>query len=335
MLAAWILLILAVIAALAFGSRAVAPARIVEVLLHPDATPESSAVVGLRVPRTVAGIVAGAALGLAGALMQCLARNPLADPGILGVNAGAGLAVVSAVAITGASSHSRTLLFSFIGAAIAVVGVQLLAGKDNDHGSPVRLALAGVAVSAALSALTQAIILGNAQAFDEFRFWVSGSLEGRGFDVVAMAAPAALLGLVLAIVISPGLDALSLGSDAAVGLGVRVGTTRVISLAAVALLCASATAIAGPLSFVGLAVPYVARKLVGDDLRWTAALAVPLGAAWLLFSDVIARVIVAPEEVPVGVIAALAGAPVFVALVRGAEPGARRRKRRLLSGVGS
>lgn len=334
MLAAWIALVVAVVLALAIGSRAVAPARVIEVLLDPDHSPESSAVVGLRVPRAVSGLVAGAALGLAGALMQSLARNPLADPGILGVNAGAGLAVVAAVAITGTTSHPRTVILSFIGAAVAVVGVQLLAGHDGESASPVRLALAGVAVSAALSAITQAVILGNAAALDAFRFWVSGSLEGRGFDVVAMAAPAAVLGLVLAILVAPGLDVLSLGSDAAVGLGVRTGPVRVVALVAVALLCAAATAIAGPLSFVGLAVPYVARKLVGEDLRWTAALAVPLGAAWLLLADVLARIVVAPEEVPVGVIAALAGAPFFVVLVRGAEPGAKRR-RRLFSGVGS
>ena len=308
--------LVAVLASLALGSRLVAPEAVWQALTRPDGSVESEVVRGLRVPRTVAALVVGACLGLAGTAMQALTRNPVADPGILGVNAGAGLAVVSTVALTGASDHLRNLVVAMLGALIASVAVQLLSGAGGRQGGPARLALAGVAVSAALSSLAQGVVLADQVAFNEFRFWVSGSLEGRGTDILLTAAPVLAAGTVLAIAIGPALGVIALGDEAATGLGVNVKVMRAAGLAAVAMLCGGATAVAGPLSFVGLAVPLVARRLVGQEPRWALGAAVLLGAVWVTVADVAARLVVLPREVPVGVVLALIGAPFFIALVR-------------------
>lgn len=309
-------LVLAAVASLALGSRLVAPEAVWHALTRPDGSVESEVVRGLRVPRTVAALAVGAALGLAGTVMQALTRNPVADPGILGVNAGAGLAVVSTVALTGAGDHMRNLVVAVIGALIASAAVQVLSGAGGRSGAPARLALAGVAVSAALSSLAQAVVLSNQVAFNEFRHWVSGSLEGRGTDILLAAAPLLLAGTVLALAIGPALGVIALGDDVATGLGVNVALVRTTGLGAVAMLCGAATAVAGPLTFVGLAVPLVARRLVGEGPRWAAGVAVLLGAVWVAVADVVARLVVLPREVPVGVVLAIIGAPFFIALVR-------------------
>ena len=305
-----------VLVSLALGSRLVAPDVVWHALTHRESTVESEVIRGLRVPRTVGAVAVGGALGLAGAVMQTLTRNPLADPGILGINAGAGLTVVLTVAVAGVSSHQRNLVASLVGALAASAAVHLLSGSGGRADSPARLALAGVAVSAALSSLTQAIILADQVAFNEFRFWVAGSLEGRGADVMTTAAPFLMVGVMLALALGPALGVLSLGDEAATALGVRVRLVRTLGLLCVALLCAGATAVAGPLTFVGLAVPLVARRLVGSHAVWLSLACLLLGAVWLIIADVLARVIVLPQEVPVGVILAALGAPLFIALVR-------------------
>lgn len=310
------LLVLAVGASLAFGSNPIPLGRVWNLFLHPDASQQSAVLHQLRVPRTVLGLVVGAALGLAGALMQSLTRNPLADPGILGVNAGAGFAVVTAVALLGVTGIMAYLWFAFASAAIAAVGVYLLGGSGRETATPVRLALAGVAVSAALSALTQTTILANQHAFNEFRFWVAGSLEGRGWEVIAVTTPFVVIGALLALLLGPSLNALALGEESGRALGVRVARTRVLTMIAITLLCGAATAAAGPIAFVGLAVPFIARAVTGADQRWVVLISLVLGPVWLLFADVIARTIVAPAEVQVGIVAALSGAPFFIALVR-------------------
>jgi ABC-type fe3+-siderophore transport system, permease component len=258
----------------------------------------------------------GAALGLAGALMQCLTRNPLADPGILGVNSGAALAVVLSVALFGLSGVNTYMWAAFIGAGAAAVAVYLLGATGRAGANPVRLALAGVAVSAALGALTQTVILADQDAFNEFRYWVAGSLEGRGVDIAMATTPLIALGAALGLVLSPSLNALALGEEAAKGLGVRVEATRTLTALAVTLLAGAATAAAGPISFVGLAVPVAARAVLGPDQRWVALASLLLGPVWVLGADVLARVIIAPQELQVGVVAALAGAPCFIAMVR-------------------
>jgi ABC-type Fe3+-siderophore transport system permease subunit len=285
-------------------------------LWHPDAGFDAVVVLEQRLPRTLVLVVVGAALGVAGALMQSLTRNPLADPGILGINAGASLAVVLAVALTGISGIGFYLWFAFAGAAIAAVGVYLLGMAGHASPSPVRLALAGVAISMTVASLVQTVILANANAFNEFRFWAAGSVEGRGYPVLLSTAGFIAVGLVLACCLAPALNALALGEDAGRALGVRVGLVRGLAVVAVTVLAGAATAAAGPIMFVGLGVPYLARAVFGRDQRLVlpgTALAAPV---LLLAADVLARLVVLPGEVPVGVVAAILGGPAFVLIVR-------------------
>lgn len=306
----------AVFLSLSFGSKAIPLSDTWTLLLFPDGSTESTVLHELRIPRTILAIVVGAALGVAGCLMQSLTRNPLADPGILGINAGASLSVVLVVALTGVSGISFYLWFAFAGAAIASVAVYALGASGGESATPVRLALAGVAVSAALQALTDTVILGDQVAYNEFRFWVAGSLEGRLYDVIGTVLPFIMIGLAIALLLAPSLNALALGEETGKALGVHVQRTRVAAMVAITLLCGAATAAVGPIGFVGLAVPFLSRALVGSDQRWATVFCVILGAVWLLLADVIARTIVRPEEVQVGIIAALIGAPFFVAIVR-------------------
>lgn len=306
----------AILLSLSLGSKDLPLAQTWALLLAPDGSSEATVLHQLRVPRTLLGLVVGAALGIAGCLMQSLTRNPLADPGILGVNAGASVAVVLAVALTGVSGIGFYLWFAFAGAALASTAVYLLGTSHRHAATPTRLALAGVAISAALQALTQTVILADQAAFNEFRFWVSGSLEGRLYPILATVLPFILAGAVLALLLAPALNALALGADTGKALGVRVQRTRVATMAAIVLLCGAATAAVGPIGFVGLAVPFAARLMVGSEQRWVTVFSAILGPAWLLSADVLARVLVRPEEAPVGVVAALIGAPVFIAIVR-------------------
>lgn len=315
-LAAVAVLFVAVLLSLSLGSGDIPLGRTWSLLLNPDDSVDAATLRELRLPRTVVAAVVGLALALAGAVMQSLTRNPLADPGILGINAGASLFVVVAVAVTGVSGIWFYLWFALAGAAAASVGVYLLAGTGRATATPARLALAGVAVSAALAAITQIVILADQVAFNEFRFWVAGSIEGRGWAVLAAVGPLIALGGLVALLIGPALNALALGDETGKALGVRVVRTRVFAMLAVTLLCGAATAAVGPIGFVGLAVPLIARSLLGHDQRWIFALCLVLGPAWVLLADVVARVVVRPQEVQVGVLAALLGAPFFIALVR-------------------
>ena len=314
-LAAIGLVALAVLLSLVLGSHPIAPDRVWRALWHDDGSTETAIVRGQRVPRTVLGLVAGAALGLAGAVMQALTRNPLADPGILGINAGAALAVVLGVALGGTMGIDGYLWLALAGAALATVGVYVLAGTGRAARGPARLALAGVAVSAALTALTQTVVLADQEAFNEFRFWITGSLEGRGWSAVVAVAPLLAVGAVIAVVLGPALAVLALGEEAAQAVGVQLGRTRAMAVLAVTLLAGGATAAIGPVVFVGLAAPLTARAVFGHHQRRVALASILLGAAWLLLADVLARVVVAPQELAAGVVAAIAGGPLFVVLV--------------------
>lgn len=267
-----------------------------------------------RLPRTLLGILCGAALAVSGALMQSLTRNPLAEPGLLGINAGASLAVVLSVVCFGALGIHAYLVFALIGAGIAAVGVYGL-GMGGKNASVVRLALAGVAVSAALVAVNQALISADQTAFNEFRFWVAGSLENRGYDIAVAVAPLMVVGLALAVWTTPAITAMSMGEESGISLGVDPRRTQTLALVAITLLAGAGTAAIGPITFVGLAVPFLARRLVGNHLGWTLALCLVLGPVWLLLADVAARLVLAPEETQVGIIASLVGAPVFIALM--------------------
>ncbi|HST43051.1 MAG TPA: iron chelate uptake ABC transporter family permease subunit [Conexibacter sp.] len=309
-------LVVAVFLSLALGARSIPLSEVIGVLLHPDGSQNSTIVHELRLPRTLLGIGVGAALGLAGALMQALTRNPLADPGLLGINAGAAAAVVVAVGLLGIGGLTGYVWFSFVGAGAAAVVVYLLAAAGRGGATPVRLALAGTAVTAALLSFTQAITLLDRDAFDTWRFWWVGSLAGRDAETLAQVAPFLIVGALLALSLARPLNALALGDDAGRALGAHIHRTRALGGLAITLLCGAATAAAGPIAFIGLAIPHVARAIVGPDQRWVLAYSLVLAPLLLLVADVMGRLIVSPEELQVGVVTAFLGAPIFVLLVR-------------------
>ncbi|QEO15349.1 iron ABC transporter permease [Agromyces intestinalis] len=270
----------------------------------------------MRVPRTVLGLLIGAALAVSGALLQGVARNPLADPGVLGINSGAALAVVAAVTVAGSGAVGAAVWFAFLGAGVATVTVYGIASFGREGATPTKLALAGVVVTAAASSLTSAIVLMNVDALNELRFWQVGALAGRYWPVIGQLWPFLVGGLVVAMLAARPLNALALGDDLARSLGTRVRLTRGVLFAIVAVLCGAATAACGPIAFVGLMVPHLARLLAGPDYRWILPFSLVLGPTLLLACDVLGRMVIAPAEVQVGVIVGIVGAPVFVALVR-------------------
>ncbi|MER7131029.1 FecCD family ABC transporter permease [Streptosporangium saharense] len=315
-LLAVLLLVLAVFASLAIGSKAIPPGDVLRLLLHPDNSDAAHVIHDLRVPRTLLGIGVGACLALAGALMQALTRNPLADPGILGVEAGAVVAIAVAIGLFGLHDLRDFVWFSFAGSAAAAVVVYLIGSSGRSGATPVRLALAGTAVSAALASATQAFALTDPEAFDQYRYWGTGALSGHDLSVVIRVAPFMAIGLVIAMSLGNSLNALAFGDDAGRALGVRPGRTRVLGVVAVTLLCGAATAAVGPIGFIGLIVAQAARLAVGQDNRWVLLYSALLGPVLLLVSDIVGRLVLWPAELEAGVVTAFIGMPVFLALVR-------------------
>ncbi|WP_211168093.1 iron chelate uptake ABC transporter family permease subunit [Brevibacterium sp. 'Marine'] len=317
LVAAIIALILVIAASLAIGARDMPISEVLGAFFAPTGSDDQLVVLELRLPRTVLGILVGMGLGLAGGLIQALTRNPLADPGILGVNAGASLAITIGVAFFGISSITGYIWFAFAGALVATVGVYVIgsAGRSRTV-DPIRLTLAGVAVAAVLTGLTKAILLTNERAFDAFRSWDVGAIAGRDFDTITAILPFIVIGTVLALALSHSLNAVALGDDLAASLGTSVNRTRVLSILAVTLLAGAATAAAGPIGFIGLMIPHIARWIVGPDQRWILGYSLVLAPILLLASDVIGRVVMKPGELQVGVVTAFVGAPVLIALVR-------------------
>jgi iron complex transport system permease protein len=305
------------LASLAFGSKSVALGEVRDALFAFDGSSDHLIVRSLRIPRTIVGVGVGAALGLAGAVMQGVTRNPLADPGILGVNAGASLAVVLGIYVFGLGSLTGYVWFAFLGAAIVSVFVYVLGALGRDGATPVKLALAGAAVGAFLTSVTTAVLIVDVATLDQYRFWVVGSIAGRDAEVAAQVAPFVLAGALLAFASARSLNSMSLGDDLARALGLRVGLARGVAAVSVVLLCGSATAAAGPILFVGLTVPHVARAICGPDYRWILPYSAVLAPILLLGSDVVGRLVARPAELQVGLVTALVGAPFFIALVRG------------------
>ncbi len=305
------------LASVAVGAKGIAPGVVLDALLRPDLALEDHVIVqDLRLPRTALGLLVGVALGLAGAVMQGLTRNPLADPGLLGVNAGAALAVVLAIHLVGVATPLGYVWFAFGGAAAAAVLVYALSATGREGATPVKLALAGAAVSALLASATTAVLLLDVRTLDQFRFWAVGSLAGREADVAVQLAPFILAGAVVALACGRVLNALALGDDVARSLGQRVGLARAGCALAIVLLVGAGTAAAGPIAFVGLTVPHVARAICGPDHRWVLPYSAVLAPVLLLGSDVLGRVVASPGELQVGIVTAVLGGPVFVALVR-------------------
>jgi iron complex transport system permease protein len=319
-LAAICLLLVAVaVLSLAVGARPVAVDEIVRAFTDFDGSEGHLIVRELRVPRMLIGLMAGVCLGLSGAVMQGVSRNPLADPGILGVSAGASLAVVVAITVFGVASASGYVWFSFAGALVASLLVYGLGATGGSGATPVKLTLAGAALSAVLGAVTSGMIIVDDNALDRYRFWVAGSLTGRTNELVLQLAPFALVAVLIALVCGRSLNVLSMGDDVATSLGTRVGRARAGTAAAVVLTAGVAVAAAGPIGFVGLTVPHVARAITGPDHRWLLPYSAACGAVLVIAADVLGRVIARPGEVQVGIVTALLGAPVFVVLVRRAK----------------
>jgi iron complex transport system permease protein len=268
----------------------------------------------LRVPRALVAALVGAALAVAGAIIQGVTRNPLADPWILGIEAGAAFAVVCSVFLLGASSLTTYALFAFVGGAIAAVVVYALGTLGGM--SPMKLVVAGAALATLLSSLKTAILILNQQTLEEIRFWLAGSVAGRDLSLLLQVLPYVGAGLLLAFALGRQITALTLGDDVATGLGLRTAWLKVLCVVAVVLLAGSAVAIAGPIGFVGLVIPHVARYLVGVDYRWVLPYSALLGAMLLVAADIAARLVLRPQELPVGIMTALVGAPFFIYLAR-------------------
>ncbi len=317
LLALLVLVVAACAASIAVGTRPLGPGAVWTVLTDRSLRTEEAVIVwDLRVPRTALGLMAGAALGVSGALIQGHTRNPLGDPGLLGVTAGASFAVVLAIVLLGVGSPAGYVWFAFAGALAGTVAVFVLGSAGRGGGTPVTLALAGAALSALLFALVRALLISDSDSLDAFRFWVVGALAGRGADVAWQVAPFIAAGLVLALLNAPALDLLGLGEDVARGLGQRIWLARLTGLGATTLLAGAATAACGPIAFVGLVAPHVVRAFTGPAHRWLVPCAGLLGAAMLLGADVLGRVLARPGELQVGIVLALVGSPFFVALVR-------------------
>lgn len=311
-------LVLACCASVLIGTESVAPRRLLTALVQGRAadTEAWALVFDYRLPRTLVALAVGAALGVAGAVIQAYTRNPLADPGILGVNAGAALAVIVAISWGVASSTAALVWPALIGAALATVLVLLLAAAGRGPATPVRMVLAGVALAAVCGGITTGIRLSDEPTFARFRSWAAGSVAGRDLTDLGAVLPLVLVGLLLGILLVKPLNAVALGDDVAASLGVGVGTVRVATVTSVALLAGAATAVAGPIGFVGLMIPHAVRLLVGNDQSRIIPLSILAAPTLLLVADTLARVVIPLREVPVGIVTALIGGPVLIALIR-------------------
>lgn len=301
---------------LAVGSMQIPLPAVLSGLFAPDGSVESLILRTVRLPRALSALLVGASLAVAGAIMQALTRNPLASPGILGVNAGAALAVVTAVLILGSPPLASYALFAFLGAGAAGVTVYALGSAGRGSSSPLRLALAGAVLMSFLTSLTTALLLLDQDTLDQVRFWTAGSLAGRDMELFSLTAPYMLAGLLLSVPLSKRLTTLSLGDDVARGLGQRSGRVRLLAALVVILLAGGAVALAGPIAFVGLVAPHLARFVTGTDYRWLLPFSALFGAILVTVGDVGARVALRPQEVPVGVLMAVVGAPFFIYLAR-------------------
>ncbi len=317
----WLLVALAVLAvvligSVAAGSRDVAFVTVLKALLAYDGSADHAVIESLRLPRTLLGLMAGAALGMSGALIQALTRNPLADPGILGVNAGAAFCVVLAAGIFGFSSIQAHIWFAFLGAVVTTFLVYGISAMGRAGATPLRLTLAGVAMGALLQGISSGIALLDPEHFDRMRRWGAGSIATPGYETSIAIAPFMAAGLLLALVVVRPLNAIALGDQLASALGASILRTQALVVVAVTLLAGSATAAAGPIGFVGLMVPHVARWIVGPDQRWIFAYTLVLSPILLLTSDIAGRIVMRPGELQVGIVTAFVGAPVLILLAR-------------------
>ncbi|MBC2456685.1 FecCD family ABC transporter permease [Clostridium beijerinckii] len=310
------LLGICVIISLAFGSKNIGISQAINALLNSDDTSFAALVVRERIPRTIFSIMAGASLGISGALMQSITRNPIADPSILGVNTGASLFVVIGIAFFNINSANEYIWIALVGAGITSIFVYTIASIGSGGMTPIKLALAGSATSAVLTSLVSVIILPRSEVIDAYRFWQVGSVSGATWESIGLMLPFLIIGLIISIISAPALDILALGDEVATGLGVNIGIIRIICAIAGVILCGATTAIAGPIGFVGLMIPHSIRLIFGSNLRGLVPMSAIGGAVLLTISDVLGRVIGSPGELQVGIITAFLGAPILIIIAR-------------------
>lgn len=317
LLVAFGVLLAAMMSSIAFGAADIAPADVWAAMVAFDPTSTEHLIIRtLRLPRALVATLVGAALGVAGAIMQGVTRNPMADPGILGIETGAALGVVGAVFFLKISSLAVYALFAFAGAALTAVVVYTLGSAGRGGPTPLKVTIAGAAVTALLSSLTTAMLIFNQRTLEDVRFWLAGSVAGRDLSLLAQAAPYIGVGLLLALLLGRQITTLTLGDDVAKGLGQRTGWVKTLAALAVVLLAGGAVAVAGPIGFIGLVIPHAVRFFVGVDYRWIVPYAALAGAIFLVLADVAARLVLRPIELPVGIMTALIGGPFFIYLVR-------------------
>ncbi|WP_121664054.1 FecCD family ABC transporter permease [Metabacillus litoralis] len=314
-----VLLGICVLASLAFGSRIVGWNELIDGLFHPDVDSHGANVVRQRIARTVFSFMCGAALGVSGALMQSVTRNPIADPSILGVNTGAALFVVCGISFLNISSASQYIWLALAGAILTAIFVFGIGSMGSGGATPLKLVLAGAATSAALSSLVMAIMIPRSNVMDQFRFWQVGSVGAGNWSSISLFIPFLIVGILIAIFTAPALNALALGDEAATGLGVRTGTLRLIAALGGVLLCGVATALAGPIGFIGLLATHVIRLMIGPDLRYVIPMSALSGAIILTISDVFGRILGSPGELEVGVVTAFIGAPILILITMKAK----------------
>lgn len=315
LLAALLVLAAVMVASLAYGSRDVPWADVQAAIGGADGT-LGEAAAAKRIPRTLLAVVIGAALALSGAVMQGVTRNPLADPGILGVNMGASLAVVTGVAFFGLTSPTSYIWVAIVGAAASALFVYTVGTLGRGGATPLKLALAYAATSAAFASLVSAVVLPRNDIAGSFRLWQIGGVGGASYERIGQVLPFLAAGFLLCLLSARALNSLALGDELAAGLGERVALVRAVAALGAVLLCGAATAVAGPIAFVGLVVPHTCRLLVGVDHRWLLPLSMLLGAVLLTAADVVGRVVARPSEIDVGIVTALIGAPFFIYIVR-------------------
>ena len=314
-----ILLGVCILASLAFGSRMVEWTDVLDGLFHPDVQSHEANVVRQRIVRTIFSLMCGAALGVSGALMQSVTRNPIADPSILGVNTGASLFVVCGIAFLNINSADEYIWLAIAGAIITAIFVFGIGSMGSGGATPLKLVLAGAATSAILSSLVVAVMIPRTNVMDQFRFWQVGSVGAGNWDSISLFIPFLLVGMLIAIFTAPALNALALGDDVATGLGVRTGTIRFAAAFGGVLLCGVATALAGPIGFIGLLATHLIRLVIGPDLRIVIPLSALSGAIILTISDVCGRLLGSPGELEVGIVTAFIGAPILILITMKAK----------------
>ncbi|BAZ37896.1 iron(III) dicitrate transport system permease protein [Calothrix sp. NIES-4101] len=309
-------LIICLIFSVTLGAAKIPIDTILQSFLSFDTSREHLIIRTVRLPRSLMAMLVGASISVAGALMQGVTRNPLADPGILGVSSGAAFSVVMAIFLFGASSPSIYIWYAFLGAGVTVFSVYFLASLGRGGATPLNLTIAGAAISSLLASLTSGVLIVSQRTLEEIRFWLAGSLAGTDTSIILQILPYIFMGMILALFISRQVTILSLGEDIAQGLGQQTIAVKIAAIICVLLLDGSAVAVAGAIGFIGLVIPHIARFLVGSDYRWIIPYSALLGAILLLLADICARLVIQPQEVPVGIMTALIGAPFFVYLAK-------------------